>query len=479
MLLRHTLLYLPAQIVGPLFQLIAVIVWTHIIDERALGVVTLVTAVHELLQTALLAWWSQYTLRFVSRFQDASDKARFRRTENAVLLGSILLQSLLAALIVVTAIDRTASAALIIATVGYVISRSLNLYIGERARAAHAIGVYSIQQVTGPMLGLGLGYLMIVAFGEAPEWPLAGYALAQFGAVALVLPMIRISRGIGPLDPEIRTQAFAYGMPLVLGNVLTWAALNASRFVIGGMLGVASAGLFAVGYGLGQRAATVPAMLVTAAAFPIAVKHMERGGSRIAMRQLADNGALLAGILFPCVVGVFMLRGEIVRLLIAGPFQAATLMILPLAVLAGAIRNFRAHFGDQVFLLHSRTRLWLLVVGIDGGLTVLFSAIGTAAWGLVGAAAATVAATTVATAVSFGIGWRQFALRLPWGHLARIVLATLAMTALLQLIAKSGGGYLDLALNVGAGALTYFAVLALLYAPALRGYLLRPQAKDA
>jgi len=29
MLLRHTLLYLPAQIVGPLFQLIAVIVWIN------------------------------------------------------------------------------------------------------------------------------------------------------------------------------------------------------------------------------------------------------------------------------------------------------------------------------------------------------------------------------------------------------------------------------------------------------------------
>ncbi|HZP76066.1 MAG TPA: lipopolysaccharide biosynthesis protein [Pseudolabrys sp.] len=471
MLLRHTLLYLPAQIVGPLFQLVAVIVWTHIIDEHALGVVTLVTAIHELLQTAFLAWWSQYTLRFVSRFTSEEDKTRFRRTENAVLLGSIVLQGVLAVTILILAIDADANPALIMATVGYVISRSLNLYIGERARAAHAIGVYSVQQITGPMLGLGLGYLMIEAFGQGPEWPLAGYALAQFGAVALVLPLIRLTHGIGPIDPSIRRQALAYGVPLIAGNALTWAALNASRFVTGGMLGVASAGLFAVGYGLGQRAATVPAMLVTAAAFPIAVRHMERGGSRIAMRQLADNGALLAGILLPSVVGVFMLRGEIVRLLIAGPFQAATLAILPLAVLAGAIRNFRAHFGDQVFLLHDRTRIWLLVVGVDGGLTVLFSAVCTALWGLVGAAAATVAATIVAAVVSFSIGWKEFSLQLPWAHLARIGFATMAMTVVLQLIARAGGGYLDLALNVLAGALTYFATLAALYAPKLVDYL--------
>ena len=50
MLLRHTLLYLPAQIVGPLFQLIAMIVWTHVVDEHTLGIITLVTATHELLQ---------------------------------------------------------------------------------------------------------------------------------------------------------------------------------------------------------------------------------------------------------------------------------------------------------------------------------------------------------------------------------------------------------------------------------------------
>src|SRR5258708_39828729 len=108
------------------------------------------------------------------------------------------------------------------------------------------------------------------------------------------------------------------------------------------MAGVAAAGLFAVGYGLGQRAAGVAAMLVTAAAFPLAVKSMELAGSRAAMRQLADNSALLVAVLTPSLAGIFMLRAEIVHLLIAPPFQQVTLAILPLATLAGAIRNVRA-----------------------------------------------------------------------------------------------------------------------------------------
>src|SRR5246127_3384869 len=95
MLLRNTLLYLPAQIVGPLAQLVPRIVWTHVVEETTLGVIPLVTATHELLQIAFLAWWSQYALRFLGRYHDRGEALRFYRTENAILLLSVVLQSII------------------------------------------------------------------------------------------------------------------------------------------------------------------------------------------------------------------------------------------------------------------------------------------------------------------------------------------------------------------------------------------------
>src|ERR1700704_6212146 len=118
MLLRHTLLYLPAQIIGPLFQLIAMIVWTHVVDEHTLGVITLVTATHELLQIVFLAWWSQYALRFFGRYQDGGEVQRFYRTENAVLLVSLVAQSIIVIAILLLVIAPGASTGLLIATVG-------------------------------------------------------------------------------------------------------------------------------------------------------------------------------------------------------------------------------------------------------------------------------------------------------------------------------------------------------------------------
>src|SRR3977135_1813329 len=121
MLLRHTLLYLPAQIIGPLFQLIASIVWIHVVDEHTLGVITLVTATHELLQIGFLAWWSQYALRFLGRYQDRGESQQFYRTENTVLPVSGSVQSIIIVAILRFVIAPDAAAGLYLATVGYVI----------------------------------------------------------------------------------------------------------------------------------------------------------------------------------------------------------------------------------------------------------------------------------------------------------------------------------------------------------------------
>jgi O-antigen/teichoic acid export membrane protein len=216
MLLRHTLLYLPAQIVGPLFQLIAMIVWTHVVDEHTLGVITLVTATHELLQIAFLTWWSQYALRYFGRYQDLGEIADFYRTENAVLLVSVVLQSIIAIVVLLLVIAPDADGGLLIATVGYVITRTLNLYIGERARVHHHIWVYSIQQIVGPSAGFIIGLVLIKLIGQSAEWPLAGYAVAQFVAAIIVLPKIGYGRSFWPIDRAIVNQALHYGIPIVI-----------------------------------------------------------------------------------------------------------------------------------------------------------------------------------------------------------------------------------------------------------------------
>ena len=48
MLLYQTLLYLPAQLLGPAFQLLAAVAWTHFLSPSEYGVLTLVIVTQEL-----------------------------------------------------------------------------------------------------------------------------------------------------------------------------------------------------------------------------------------------------------------------------------------------------------------------------------------------------------------------------------------------------------------------------------------------
>ena len=88
-LVRNTLLYLPAQVLGPFVQFAVIIAWTHLLDPAAFGVVTFVIAAQELTALFGIVWWSLYVLRFRQRYEGA-DEERFRAMDvRMVLYGSL------------------------------------------------------------------------------------------------------------------------------------------------------------------------------------------------------------------------------------------------------------------------------------------------------------------------------------------------------------------------------------------------------
>ena len=64
-----------------------------------------------------------------------------------------------------------------------------------------------------------------------------------------------------------------------------------------------------------------------------------------------------------------------------------TAAVLPWAILAGAARNLRIHFGEQVFLLREQTRIPLVNDVIDGISTIAGGFIGLLLAGLPGSVA--------------------------------------------------------------------------------------------
>ena len=116
-LFRQTVLYLPAQVVGPFSQMAAAFIWTHWLGPEALGAYAIIIAVQELTYLLVLSWWSSYLQRFVTAHDGVDESVRFDQTEMAIQLLAGLAQTALVVGALSVAFDHLVSWPLVVALV--------------------------------------------------------------------------------------------------------------------------------------------------------------------------------------------------------------------------------------------------------------------------------------------------------------------------------------------------------------------------
>jgi O-antigen/teichoic acid export membrane protein len=462
-LLRNTLLYMPAQLLGPALQFAVTVIWTHLFDPALFGCVTFVVATQELTGGLGLGWWSVYMLRFRKGYADID---RFRSMDARVVACGAAAQAAFA-LPTLLMVGVRPDPALLAATAAYLATRTVLNHYGELARSDHRIGVYTIAQLATPIAGSGLSIIATLAFGADPAIALAAMALGQGLGVAATAVGLNLKPRLGRFDAAIFRQASAYGLPLVVSALFVWAASNGARVLVEAGEGLAAVGLFSVGWGLGQRLAFMLASLCNAASFPLAVDRLEAGDNAGALRHVAQNGANMIGLMAPATVGVAILSAPLVHLVVAAQFQAATVAILPIAMAAGVARALRIHIGDQTALLVKRTGSMTLFNFFDALVTLAGGAIGVHFGGVVGAAAGSLVGTCIGTLAAMSFVVARLGLRIPLRSLAGVLVGAAIMGAVLRL-APAPGNLPGLALQIVVGAAVYAAVILTLFPEARR-----------
>ena len=462
MLLKHTILYLPAQILGPLTQFLSVIVWTHWLSPAEFGVLILVTVTHELAFAVTLSGFSLYAVRHIPDRNDEVERRKFYNTEATMLAVSSLFSILVALVLLYLVLDVPPSALMLVATLVFFVTRSMNLHFADRVRADEQIVNYTLLQTIGPVVGFALGLFLMATYEATPEVVIAGYALAQTISMLIILPRIGYSLNATNPNREMIRDAFGYGMPIMLAGWLAWFSDHGIRFIVKYGMGMGAVGLLSVPWGLGRRSAAFTANLVNAAAFPLAVKKMKEGSRSGAMEQLAMNGAMLFGVLAPTVIGLWSINELLVKSLIDVRFAEVTIALLPLAVFAGGVRYFRAHYIDQIFLLDGTTREFLKIDMIESVSILVLCSLGIWYGDLWGATVGATAGIVIGAIVSYAYAYAAGGFHIMWEHFARIALACAAMALVLNMISfpidKVG-----LAASIAIGGAVYVLVLAPFY----------------
>ncbi|BCB18115.1 lipopolysaccharide biosynthesis protein [Bosea sp. ANAM02] len=466
MLLRKTLLYMPAGTLGPLIQLATIVVLTHWLAPVELGVYALVVALQDLAQIATLSWWSQYGLRYLDE-TDPALRARQDRTEIGVIALAGIAQALLVAGFTIVLGDGPAEPGLIGSAALAGVMRGTVVHASVRARAQQQIGLHAFAQMAAPCLSLGLSLAGFALFG--PGLTVAFLAMA-LGHCLVALPMalkLDYRQVRGGIDHATLRRGFRYGVFTALGAGLAWGSMQSMRFVTDLVFGAAAVGLIHVGWGIGQRIATQLSVLATTALFPMAASRARTEGIAAGVSQLLVAGPILLAVLAPATVGLAFVAGPAARLLTAPAYQEMTAAILPVAMLAGGVRAFRNHYLDEILQLTDRSRLMTALDGLEAVTTMLLCGAGALLYGIAGALIGCLVAAILATALAVVLVARQHGPLLT----ARAIFATgtacLAMAAVLAALPRPEG-LVGLTVTCCLGGTVYLAIYALFEHRALR-----------
>ena len=431
----------------------------------------MIFASQELVFLVCLSWWTTFYLRYGGRVVGSAMTApELARIETAIVLSSSLVQAALTGLVILVT-DAAAPASFYACACAFTISRSWLNFLGERTRREAHIRAYSALQIGAPLGGLVLTWVLTWALTtHTPATPaavLGAFALSQAVVGVAVAARLRLLQWPQWPPPALWRAARDFGAPVLMSNLLSWLAGNGIRFVVHHGAGAAALGLLSVGWGLATRLAGVAAMLVTAAAYPLAVKALEGGNRAAALRQLADNSVLLLALLAPVLAVTAVLSEPMTRLLVAPEYQAMTLDVLPWALAGACLRNLRLHGWDPIYLLCEAPRAMMAIDALDAAAMAIAAVLGLWLGGVKGA----VVATTVATALVALVDWTtlrwRFCMPTPFWRYARVLLAAALMGAVLQAAAAQGWRteprWLDIAATVVVAGALYGAALVLLF----------------
>lgn len=471
MILRQTLLYLPAGVLGPALQVVQLLVLTHWLTPAEVGLQALIVAVQDLLHLLALVWWSQYVLRYLES-PDGARRAAQDRAESFLVLFAATFETVVSVALVAWLAAAQASPALIAAAALSTVGRSLVAHWSVRARAEQRVGLYALAQVAAPGASLLVMLALFAAWGPDLTRLFVSSALGHCAVAGVLWSALRLGAGVYPVDAGILRAAIRYGSYTLMGSVLAWISMQAVRFTNEALIGMAAVGQISVGWAIGQRIAQQLAAMVTTAVFPLAVEKARTESLSAGLAQLSLGGTLLLAVIVPATAGVAMLAQPLAALLTAETFREMTAIVLPLAVAAGAVRVVRHNYLDEMLQLAERPALMTRLDAIDALSTVLLCGFGAWQYGIVGSVVGCLIASTATTLYALVLVRVAVAFSLDWVALLKVLIGTAGMTAVITAIPDPRGiGALGATILVGMA--TYAASMAVMAYPAIKALLNR------
>ena len=457
--------YLPANIVQGVVGFLAIILFTRLLSPEDFGRYALAFSVMTLAHVAVFSWLEAAMARFWAAQTPGAAQGHFASLYRTafVLSAAFLVAGGLA--IWLLPIDPLFRLALAVGLAGAP-ARNMVKLTQERFRAEGEVAKSARldMAVTAGGLAIGVGFALAGAGATAP---LLGLGLAPLAALPFVLPgELKQARGGAFEAGRVREYAL-YGYPIAASLALTVVLSSTDRFVLEAYLGEAAVGAYHASYSIANRTLDVLFLWLGTAGQPALVMALERGGMdrlKVAAREQLST-FLLVGL--PAAAGVALVARPLSEVLIGEELRTVAASVTPWIALSALLFGLTAYYFGQAFTLGKKTRRLLIAMAIPAGMNVILNLMLVPRFGVMGAAWATAASFGLGMVATMLIGRRVMALPIPWESLARCGVATGIMALTVSRL-PAFGGFGELVLDAGVGAIVYAAAALTLNAAGVR-----------
>lgn len=453
MIWRRLFGYFPASLAGGLASFGGVYVLTRLLSPADYGFYALALTTMGIVYTLSITWAEAAAYRFAGAAEARGETPDHIRTILLLLAASAAFGLVLMSGAVLLAANPALRIALIAAMSTMVFTPLVNA-AQEMNRAHQRVARYSTLRVIQDLGAFVLGSVLAWQTGLGPASPLVGLACVL--AVLATIEGARLwrdSRG-GHFQPARVKPYLAYGVPVALALSLNIALDAGDRFLIALFLGPEAVGIYAAGYGVADKTIGLLCMLAAAGGAPMMMAAWERDGPQ-AMREVSHHVArTLMLIAAPAAAGLALVSQPLSEVMIGEDMRMQAATIMPWIALSGLINGFVLYYLSEAFQLAHKTALRAGLMAIPAITNLALNAMLLPWIGLMGAVYATVGSYALALVLLAGAGRRIAPLAWPWVDFLRIAGSCAAMAIIVRLM-PTPGGFAELLLKAGAGAVTY------------------------
>ncbi|MEQ8690337.1 MAG: lipopolysaccharide biosynthesis protein [Pseudomonadales bacterium] len=257
---------------------------------------------------------------------------------------------------------------------------------------------------------------------------------------------------------------FHFSKWMLLNNILKFLGQRGVELVIGKTMGARSVGLFSIG----SEIATLPTTELAAPINRVSLSGYSRlQGDENALKQsYLDVLGLIALVVLPTGIGIAISADRLVPLLL-GENWIATIPLIEVLAVVGSVSCLLSNSGS-VFLAKGKPRL-LAFISLIRILALIPAMIYlSSVYGLVGVAFAMMLATAVWVALILTLLMRELSMHLQElvAVILRPVIAVISMAAMVRFAGinvQVSNLWIDTALTISVGALTYSLCIVLLW----------------